>query len=771
VCAVCAPKEEIAMTDDKKFKAEVLEWILRYIALGWAIFRLYTVDEEGQCTCGDRACPNPGKHPFKGTRGFKDATTDEATVRSWCGPDAPPFNPAIAAGAASGVTVADIDCGSGKVGMQTWMELTREKGEPQTLIATTGGGGSHVFFQYTAALKTGNNRLGKHVDVKNDGGYVVAAPSRHRSGDAYEWENWGVALATVPPYLMPHKWEKKPKQSRKQDRPPSSTLDEVKDMLTKVPPDNRDTWRHIGIILGREFPDDDEAYAAYHEWADTWGGPKDAKHDQTMHECFYVLAKQEANRKLTMGTLVKLARENGWVPKCIAELNQSYAVVWMGGDCVILREHTAPDTGLLDVSFCTKGAVKLFHAAAPKVGGVDRVEYWLKHPAHRKYDGLVFQPGPGPYSASYYNLWRGFSVEPKKGDCSLYLTHIKENITSGNEMHYRYLLAWMANIVQNPGHRPGVAVVMRSGQGTGKGILAKGFGRLFRPHFAHITNSRQLVGHFNALLKQAIVVYADEAFWAGDRQAEGTLNALITEDTHNIELKGIDPIVVTNYMHLLIASNHDWVIPAASEARRFFVLDVGEKHMQDHAYFKAIDTQMKNGGSAALLYDLLEYDYSGVDLWTVPKTQALDDQKVHSMTPMERFWFGCLKAGSQMGRHREGFSSGDGRWGGIYENDWGWETGVGAAELYEEYIRRSQQAGVTRRAMEMELAAALKGMVPGVRHGRFTMAEGKAQVRAWIFPPLKECREAFDQYMKWTYPWEDDQADTGNEVGSSQTPA
>ena len=59
--------------------------------------------------------------------------------------------------------------------------------------------------------------------------------------------------------------------------------------------------------------------------ADTWGGRKKGpKHDHTMHECFYVLSKQEANPQLTIGTLVKWARDSGWVPKAVLEIE--YAV-------------------------------------------------------------------------------------------------------------------------------------------------------------------------------------------------------------------------------------------------------------------------------------------------------------------------------------------------------------------------------------------------------------------------------------------------------------
>lgn len=725
---------------------EILTWALRYAEHGFKVFPCHSVHPDGACTCGDSACTNIGKHP-RTQHGLKDASCDKVQIERWFGSEAPLSNVAVVTGRDSGITVADIDCGPGKVGVQTWLELTREHGEPQTLMARTGSGGMHVLFTYNSALKTGNNRLGKHIDVKNDGGYVIVAPSRHKSGRAYEWENWGTPLAAMPAYMKP----RHVKPSRPAEH--AYTLDDVKDMLRYVPPDDRDVWRAVGIILGRAFPDSEAAYTLYQSWADTWGGTKGAGHDERMHEAFYVIAKQEADTQLSMGSLVKWARDHGWIATGVKAMNQQYAVVWMGGDCVILREHRAPDTGRVEVSFCTKSALKLFHAADPKVGRMDPVDHWLQHPAHRTYEGLVFQPGP--CDPRFYNLWRGFAVEPKPGDCSLYLAHLKANICSGHDRLYRYVLAWMANVVQSPGTRPGVALVLRGRQGTGKGIFAKGFGSLFVPHFAHITNSHQLVGRFNALLKQAILVFADEAFWAGDKQAEGTLNALITEETHNIEPKGVDPFSVKNFMHLIVASNHEWVVPAASEARRWLVLDVSGAHLQDHDYFKAISEQMKNGGREALLYELLHYDGRDVDLWTVPKTAALADQKVHSMTPVEKFWFNCLKAGSQLGERR----TRDG-----YHPDCGWQETVRAGALYDAYVASAQQAGVTRRAMEMELADALKRMVPEVTHGRVRVDGG--QTRGWTFPSLEKCRAAFDAYMRWTYVWQVDQADQGTEVDS-----
>ena len=134
--------------------------------------------------------------------------------------------------------------------------------------------------------------------------------------------------------------------------------------------------------------------------------------------------------------------------------------------------------------------------------------------------------------------YSGFPVKPAHGDCGLYLEHIQNNICKGDEDLYEYVINWMADAIQNPGRRPGVALVIRGKQGVGKGVFVNEFAQLFGPHSIQVAQSSQLVGNFNAHLRDKLLVFADEAFWAGDKRAEGALKALVTEDTMPIEMKG-----------------------------------------------------------------------------------------------------------------------------------------------------------------------------------------------------------------------------------------
>ncbi|MFV0527739.1 MAG: VapE domain-containing protein [Lachnospiraceae bacterium] len=146
---------------------------MEYIKMGLAVFPL----EER------------GKKP-KTRNGCNDATTDAAQVKAWW-QQSPNANIGIATGRRSGgITVIDLDIDEDKGidGYHTLEDWQRENGTfPETWTAITGRGGYHLYFKDKTERR---NRAGiiDGVDVRGDGGYVVAPPSIHSNGNRYEWE-------------------------------------------------------------------------------------------------------------------------------------------------------------------------------------------------------------------------------------------------------------------------------------------------------------------------------------------------------------------------------------------------------------------------------------------------------------------------------------------------------------------------------------------------------------------------------------------------------
>jgi putative DNA primase/helicase len=171
--------------------------------LGLLIFPLYGINADGTCTCQQDCGRNAGKHP-RTPHGFRDASTSPEQIDTWweLWPDA---NVGIATGAQSGIWVLDVDPDKG--GDASLAELERRHGPlGQSWRVATGGGGLHLWFRSSdEPLRSSVGQLGPGLDVRADGGYVVAPPSRHLSGCAYRWADGGspdsVSLGEAPLWL------------------------------------------------------------------------------------------------------------------------------------------------------------------------------------------------------------------------------------------------------------------------------------------------------------------------------------------------------------------------------------------------------------------------------------------------------------------------------------------------------------------------------------------------------------------------------------------
>jgi len=192
--------EQGGRTDLSAPPPDHLEAALSYARRGWAVFPLHNPVEGGVCSCSQgKACRSIGKHP-RTRQGMKDATTVEQQVRAWWH-RWPGANIGLAMGRTSGLVALDVDPRSG--GDASLAELFDEHGTfPATLEALTGGGGFHFLFAHPGVkFKNSSSVLGEGLDIKTDGGYIVAAPSLHASGQRYEWRGTA-APAPLPGWLL-----------------------------------------------------------------------------------------------------------------------------------------------------------------------------------------------------------------------------------------------------------------------------------------------------------------------------------------------------------------------------------------------------------------------------------------------------------------------------------------------------------------------------------------------------------------------------------------
>lgn len=417
----------------------------------------------------------------------------------------------------------------------------------------------------------------------------------------------------------------------------------------------------------------------------------------------------------------------------LADLNDKHAVVRDGDKYKILQLTYDPFTGQDEPSLISHHHLKLFYRNRPKVPVGDKkflnaIDWWLDQPGRRECKGFVLDPGCT--EPDVYNLWEGWRVEPDpKASCDLYLDHIRNNIAQGDQEIYEYLLNWQADAIQSPTKRPGVAVALRGGQGTGKGIFVRFFGSLYGRHFVHVKDPDHFLGRFNKHLQYCLLLFADEAVWGGNKRAEGKLKGLVTEDSIQIEAKFCDTRTTLNNIRIMIASNHDWVVPAGVDERRFFIVDVGEGRIQDHEYFGRLVHQMENGGYGKLLHLLRTRNLAGVNLRKFPLTAALLEQKISTMEVEIRFLYDIAKDG-------------------IIPGDAGGTGSVSKKRFYQEYQRFARDVGGQYRRSSAQLGMALHKILPDLASTR-----PHRGARAYQFPPLSDVRNCLDRKLRQPIKW------------------
>lgn len=453
---------------------------------------------------------------------------------------------------------------------------------------------------------------------------------------------------------------------------------------------------------------------------------------------------------------IERAREEAISPE-LRELNEAHAVVEsIGGKCRVISEE--PDPVLNRTRICTQSfadfknrymnrSVDIMVTDAkgnsiPKA--IPLGDWWLKHPQRQQYRTIVFSPGHDVRGC--YNLWTGFGVEARPGDCSLFLDHVRDNLCRGCTHLYDYVLGWMARAVQYPAEQGHVAIVMRGRRGVGKGKFATNFGRLFGRHFVPVTNPDHLTGKFNSHLRDCVVLFGDEAFVANDKTHESVLKGLVTEDTIMSEAKGYDADQAANYMHVILASNAQWVVPAGEDERRFLVLDVGEDQHQDTTYFGALQRQLEAGGFEALLHMLMNYDLSEFDVRAVPQTAALRDQKVQSYSAEQEWWYTKLRNGE------------------VFEGE-EWPSYVFATHLVHDFTsyisawRASSRSNATRLGQFMTRALPTKHRLKAQLAGKYDVVRENGEVkpvnrpRVYLLPTLEVCRDHWDKAHGGPFEW------------------
>ena len=244
-----------------------------------------------------------------------------------------------------------------------------------------------------------------------------------------------------------------------------------------------------------------------------------------------------------------------------------------------------------------------------------------------RYDPECRHSQPGEISL---NTWRGLALQPVKGSWRKMRRHIWKVLCGGDHKAFKYLLRWMAHLVQRPGTNPEVMVVLRSDrEGVGKSSLGQWLLRILGPHGREMANTEQVFGDFNDALAGVSFVLLEEPVFPGNHKAAEMLRAMLTAKTLRINPKGRPAYDIPHSVHFMMTTNGDWAIPAGADARRFLMLDASGAALNRRSYFDDL-----LGGSPGRgieeMSRLAVRRPQAVHIRTVPATSALVEQQRRS---------------------------------------------------------------------------------------------------------------------------------------------
>jgi hypothetical protein len=725
---------------------ELLQAALSYAARGWAVVPL---------------APGTKRPRIRtGTDHAEGASIDPGTLRGWW-KRWPDSSVGIVTGRVSGLWVLDVD---GPEGEEALEELLREQDDfPAGPIVRTGGGGLQYFFRYPEIgagerVKCSASELAPKLDVRGDGGLVVAPPSVHKSGNRYAWYvSPDQGLSPAPEWLLARVLAKAPFLA-----PVRSLLPET------VPAGQRNRWLYgrACALRGQGF-EEGEILAALEALNGRCDPPLDRAELETIagSACRHAAGPPAP---LVPEGLVGPAvppegegDEDGGPPPsedpletAIDWLNRRHFVVPVAGSTAVATVRYDPAMRRRRIDFSTFSDFRNLYnnrlVDVPAGGGRTKKEelgkYWLKHPARREYpNGIAFLPGREA-SAGTYNLWRGFAIQPRQGDCSLYWAHVSDVICQRDPDVYRFVRKWMAHAVQRPWEVPKSAIVLRGLQGTGKNFFVDPFGALFGQHFLTVYSMEHVSGRFNGHMRDVILLCANEATWGGDRIQDSILKGIVADEFIPVEHKGVDAVLLPNYRRLIALTNHDHPVARDMDDRRFLVLEVSKEHKEDTAYFGALKAQLDAGGLEALLWDLVHEDLSDYKPWKLPASKAGFDIKLRSAPPAVQWWFGCLDAGVTIAPPLDEEDDEDEPRRPRKPREWNPEPDVDP--LHRAYLRWCEDHGRRVRDTAIQLSQALRRMVPGLRIVRPRSPSSQSRARKFAVGGLEEARKAFELYSK-----------------------
>jgi hypothetical protein len=364
----------------------------------------------------------------------------------------------------------------------------------------------------------------------------------------------------------------------------------------------------------------------------------------------------------------------------------------------ILRRVKKESTGEVDFEFMPKGdfcstySDLEYYITMPKKDknnkDIVRKEhvivpnYWLLSKGKREYFNVIFNPNPEVKFEGYLNSWRGLAWSPEelasisraclrnrsygieKSPVSFFQSHLFHVICKGNIAKYFFLTFFICKKLRQPWWKPETCFVFSGHEGNGKSTFVEILLKIFHKYGIKCTDVERMLGKYNSLFVDKLLIFLDEASYQGNSRAQQQLKNWLTSALTIMELKFQEAKEKKEYGMMMMATNDKVVIQQGRDCRRYALYETGDNRSRGNRiahqkYFELIYKFEAPGYEKYLpewfsqfyneeLYptEILN-SYGNFSAHKLPSEciKVMEDQKIYSMLTVTKFWYLCLERG------------------------------------------------------------------------------------------------------------------------------
>ena len=221
-----------------------------------------------------------------------------------------------------------------------------------------------------------------------------------------------------------------------------------------------------------------------------------------------------------------------------------------------------------------------------------------------------------------------------------FINFIKEIICDNVDTIFKYVMGWIATMIQNPGVKNETAIILKGLQGIGKNRFTDIISELLAGYSCkNVTDMNELTGSFNSVVENKMLIVLNELKNNGeDRMVNfNALKSIITDDTIRINEKNQPRRTAENVANFIFCTNNAYPVKIEVGDRRYVVLNVNGKYKGQFDYFSALMKGCTNEFYANLLTFFMKYDLSTFNVRDIPMTDAKQDLIEASRSPVDQF--------------------------------------------------------------------------------------------------------------------------------------